>query len=80
MAFVEAAAGFKPEPVCDTDLHCAVRGPGHDGCAPPAVVRVYLSPTEMKHLARLAYLEGVSPEVLASEWVSRELRWLMSIP
>ena len=47
--------------------------------APGAAVRVYLSPAELTHLARLAYLEGVTVDVLASEWVSRQLRWLMSI-
>lgn len=54
-------------------------GANRDAAAVEVALRIRLSPAEMQYLNRLAYFQGVSPDVLASEWISRELRWLLSI-
>ncbi len=40
---------------------------------------VTLSEQEMEHIRRLAYYRQVDPSVIATEWVRREIRFLMSI-
>lgn len=40
---------------------------------------VTLSAQEMEHIRRLAYYQQVDPSVIATEWIRREIRFLMSI-
>ena len=69
-----AARGSRPVMLPD-GRHGPVPGVGGE-----AAVVVYLSAEELRLLERLAFLEGVTPSTLASEWVQREIRWLMSVP
>lgn len=46
---------------------------------PVYALTVALSAEEMEHMRRLAYYQQVDPAVIATEWIRREIRFLMSI-